>query len=273
MLGSCRGAIGLTRRPGARRERLRYCRRSARQAGNQVGLGAAEGAPGPGRGLWRDGASPECFQSETCISECTHGVVMSWSDLLRRRPRIKTTSLGVAAALTETIVLSTNVLRSRLQDEGLSLSHPARFESDECLLECALFEWFLLEIALINEFGRHAEGIRRALGGRLLIDLQRSGISPASLKGFDQVSHERFAEYQDALEASSSLQALGHRAWLRISGTGEPSERMTMLLAIRARAELEKLRGIGREYTVSEKAVPTLRSVSGVGPEGLGADR
>ena len=198
---------------------------------------------------------------------------MSWSDLLRRRPRIKTTSLGVAAALTEVIVLSTNVLRSRLQDEGLAWSHPARFESDECLLECALFEWFLLEIALINEFGRHAEGIRRALGGRLLIDLQRSGISPASLKGFDQVSHERFAEYQDALEAGSSLQALGHRAWLRISGTDEPSERMTMLLAIRARAELEKLRGVGREYTVSEKAVPTLRSVSGVGPEGLGADR
>jgi hypothetical protein len=55
---------------------------------------------------------------------------------------------------------------------------------------------------------------------------------------------------------------------LRISGTGEPSERMTMLLAIRARAELEKLQGIGRKYTVSEKAVPTLRS--GVGPEGGG---
>jgi hypothetical protein len=47
---------------------------------------------------------------------------------------------------------------------------------------------------------------------------------------------------------------------LRISGTGEPSERMTMLLAIRARAELEKLRGIGTEYIVSEKAVPTLPS-------------
>jgi len=198
---------------------------------------------------------------------------MSWSDLLRRRPRIKTTSLGVAASLTETIVLSTNVLSSRLQDEGLGWSHPARFESDECLLECALFEWFLLDIALINEFGRHAEGIRRALRGRLLIDLQRSGISPASLKGFDQVSHERFAEYQDALEASSSLQALGHRAWLRISGTGEPSERMTMLLAIRARAELEKLRGIGREYTVSEKAVPTLPPVTGVTPEWGGPDR
>ena len=149
----------------------------------------------------------------------------------------------------------------------------ARRASNECLLECVLFEWFLRDLALIDEFGRHAEDIRRALRGRLLIDLQRNGVSPASLEGFDQVSHERFAEYREALESSSSLQALGHRVWLRISGTGEASERMTMLLAIRARAELEKLRGIGREYTVSEKAVPTLRSVSGVGPEGVGADR
>jgi len=197
---------------------------------------------------------------------------MSWSDLLRRRHRIKTTSLGVAASLTEAIVLSTNVLRSRLQDEGLGWSHPARFESDGYLLECALFEWFLLDIAVIDEFGRHAEGIRRVLGGRLLIDLLRSGLSPASLQGFDGVSHERFAEYREALEASSSLQALGHRAWLRISGTGEPSERMTMLLAIRARAELEKLRGIAREYIVSEKTVPTLPSVTGVGPRAIGLD-
>lgn len=237
-----------------------------------MGLGPPE-ALRDRAGLRWDGAGPECFQSERCIPECTRGVVVSWSDLLRRRHRIKTTSLGVAASLTEAIVLSTNVLRSRLQDEGLAWSHPARFESDECLLECALFEWFLRDIALIDEFEGRAEGIRWALGGRLLIDLQRSGISPASLKGFDQVSHERFAEYQEALEASSSLQALGHRAWLRISGTGEPSERMTMLLAIRARAELEKLRGIGREYIVSEKAVPTLRSVTGVGPGGVGPDR
>jgi hypothetical protein len=96
------------------------------------------------------------------------------------------------------------------------------------------------------------------LGGCLLIDLQRSGLSPASLKGFDQVNHERFVEYQEALKASPSLQALGHRAWLGIPGTGEPSERVTMLLAIRARAERGKLRGIEREYIVSEEAVPTL---------------
>jgi len=175
-------------------------------------------------------------------SECTRGGVVSWSDLLRRWRRIKTPSLGGAASLTEAIVLSTSVLRSRLQDEGFARSHPARFASDECLLECALFEWFLRDLALIDESGRDAEDIRRALRGRLLIDLQRNGVSPASLEGFDQVSHERFAEYREALESGSSLQALGHRVWLRISGTGEASERMTMLLAIRARAELQKLR-------------------------------
>ena len=96
----------------------------------------------------------------------------------------------------------------------------ARRASNECLFECVLFEWFLRDLALIDEFGRHAEDIRRALRGRLLIDLQRNGVSPASLEGFDQVSHERFAEYREALESSSSLQALGHRVWLRIQPPG-----------------------------------------------------
>jgi len=185
--------------------------------------------------------------------------MVTWSNLLRRRSGVKTTPLGIAASLTEAIVLSTNALRSRLQDEGLARSHPTRFESDACLLECALFEWFLRDIALV-EFGRHAEAIRQALGGRLLVDLLRGAISPASLTDFDQIRRACFAEYREAFDVSPSLQALGHRAWLRISGVHEPSERMTMLLAIRARAEMEKLRGIGREYIVSEKAVPTLPS-------------
>jgi hypothetical protein len=198
--------------------------------------------------------------------------VVSWSDLLRCRHRIKARSLGVAASLTEVTVLSTNVLRSRLQDEGLAWSHSARFESDECLLECVLFDWFLLDIALIDEFGRHAEGIRWALGGRLLIDLQRSGLSPASLKGLDQVSHERFAEYQDALEASSSLQALGHRAWLRISGTGEPRRADDDAPGNPGQGRAGEAPRDRRGYIVSEKAVSTLRSVSGVGPEWGGPD-
>ena len=180
---------------------------------------------------------------------------MDWSDLLRRRNRVKTTPVGVAASLTEAIILSTNVLRIRLGEEGLAWSDPAHFESDTCLLECALFEWFLCDCALSHEFGRHTDAIRLALGGRLLIDLQRSAISPRSLEGFDRVASERFTEYREALDLSPSLQPLGHRAWLRISGTGEPSERMTMLLAIRARAELERLRGIGRQYLVSATAV------------------
>lgn len=183
---------------------------------------------------------------------------MGWADLLRRRHRIKTTPVGVAAALTEGIVVSTNALRDRLGEEGLARTHPVRFESDECLLECAVFEWFLRDIAMAEEFGRHADAIRQALGGRLLIDLQRSAVAPASLKHFDRISRERFVEYRDAMRAGGSLQALGQRAWLCISGSGESSERMTMLLAIRARAELERLRGIARQYLVSETAVPPL---------------
>jgi hypothetical protein len=35
---------------------------------------------------------------------------------------------------------------------------------------------------------------------------------------------------------------------------------------------VEKRRGIGREYTVSEKAVPTLRSVTGEARGGAGPD-
>jgi hypothetical protein len=59
--------------------------------------------------------------------------------------------------------------------------------------------------------GTHAHGTGRSEPSNS-IDLLRSGLSPASLNGFDRASHERFAEYQEALEAGSSLQALGHRA-------------------------------------------------------------
>ncbi len=81
------------------------------------------------------------------------------------------------------------------------------------------------------------------------------------------------AFYQRALGASSSVQALGHRAWLRISGTGEPSERMTRLRAIRARARageaardregIYRLRKGRAHYPVRYRRGP-----EGVGPDG-----
>jgi len=53
--------------------------------------------------------------------------------------------------------------------------------------------------------------------------------------------------------------ALGAVAWLRISGSREPWERITMLLAVRATAELRPLHGVGKEYTLVEMP-PPLRS-------------
>lgn len=178
---------------------------------------------------------------------------MGWSDLVRRRSsRVKTTAVGVAAALAEAIVVGTNALQSRLAAEGFAWTDPSRAVTDECLLECGIFEWFLRDVAALAGFRRHAEAVRRALAGRVLVDLQRSGLSVACLEDLDRRCRERFAEYAEALDLSASLQPLGALAWRRISGKDEPSERMTMLLAIRATAELMRLRHVARNYTIVE---------------------
>lgn len=188
------------------------------------------------------------------------GAGVGWSDILRQRQqRIKATPTGVAAYIAEAIVDSTNLLRTRLEEEGLRWADPGRFDSDECLLECTLFEWFLRDIVVSAEFGRQAEAIRRALAGRVLIDLQRCGLSQTCLADFDRRQQARLDEYHEALKAGSSLQAFGAVAWLRISGSSEPCERMTMLLAVRATAELRALHGFAKGYTLVELP-PVLRS-------------
>jgi hypothetical protein len=180
---------------------------------------------------------------------------MGWSDFIRRRSvRTKTSAVGVAASLAEAIIQSTNLLRTRLAAEGFGWTDPARAAADECLLECTLFEWFLRDLVVLDGFGSQAGTVRQALGGRLLIDLQRSGLSVACLAGFDGRCRERFAEYGAALELSSSLQPLGALAWRRISGKDEPSERMTMLLANRANAELAGLRDVAQKYAIVERS-------------------
>jgi len=176
---------------------------------------------------------------------------VGWSDLIRRQDaRVKTTVAGVAASLAEAIVESTNLLQTRLGDEGFARTDPARADTDECLLECTMFEWFLRDIVVSAGFGSKADAIRRALAGRVLTDLQRSGLSAACLDGFDRRYRERFAEYAEALDVSASLQPLGALAWRRISGRDEPSERMTMLIGIRAGAELSGLRDVARNYII-----------------------
>jgi hypothetical protein len=184
---------------------------------------------------------------------------MGWSDLIRRwSARTKASVVGVAAALAEAVVQSTNLLLTRLASEGFGWTDPARAAADECLLECTLFEWFLRDLAVLDGFGDRAGAVRHALAGRLLIDLQRSGLSVACLEDFERRYGERFAEYATALELSSSLQPLGALAWRRISGKDEPSERMTMLLATRAHAELAGLRDVAQKYAIVERSRPPL---------------
>ena len=171
---------------------------------------------------------------------------MGWSDIVRLRfLRMKTPAEGVAAGLAETIVQSADLLHLRLEEEGFAWTDPDRAGTDECLLECTIFEWFLREIVVSDGSESRTEAVRRALAGRLVIDLLRSGFSAASLGDFDQRHRERFREYTEGLAVSSSLQALGALAWRRISGRDQPSERMTMLLAVRANAELARYRSLG----------------------------
>src|SRR5712691_2117353 len=161
----------------------------------------------------------------------------------RRESRIKASVVDIAASVAEAIVESTNVLRAHLEAEGLGRTTPELVIDDEVLLECTLFECFLHEAVVILEFGRHAEAIRQALAGRLLIELCRSGVSVGALTDFGRRWVERFPEYAEATAAGESLQALGSLACLRIFGRAEASERGTMLLARRASAKLAALRG------------------------------
>jgi len=160
--------------------------------------------------------------------------------------------VGVAASLAQTIIESTNLLLFRLGEEGFAWSNATRAGTDECLLECTYFEWFLRDIALSYGFGTKTAAIRKALAGRVLVDLQRSGVTPAHLENFDRQHQDRFVEYTIGLGLSSSLQPLGDLAWRHISGSDEPSERMTMLLALRASAELGGLRGLAERYRLVE---------------------
>jgi hypothetical protein len=142
---------------------------------------------------------------------------MRWIERLwRDDQRIKATPTRIAASLAEGVTRSTNVLRIRLQEEGFGPADHKHFESEACILECLLFEWSLRDIVVTVEFGRHTDAVRQAVARRLSI----------------------------------SLQALGTLAWRRIADTAEPSERMTMFLAMRATAELQALRGLGKRHSV-----------------------
>jgi hypothetical protein len=190
---------------------------------------------------------------------------MRWIDRLwREDQRVKATPGRIAASLSEGIIRSTNLLCTRLLEQASSRADRKRFDSEACILECLLFEWFLRDVVVAVELGRHINAIRKALDERLTRDMDRSGLSPAVLLDFARLHRERFDEYRNALGAGISLQALGQEAWLRIADTDEPSDRMTMFLAMRATAELQALRGLGRRYVL----ISSPRLFTGVGEEG-----
>lgn len=80
---------------------------------------------------------------------------------------IRATPTRIAASLAEGIIHGTNILRTRLREQAFPSTDPKRFNSEECLLECVLFEWFLRDLVISVEFGRHRPTICRALVERL----------------------------------------------------------------------------------------------------------
>jgi hypothetical protein len=92
---------------------------------------------------------------------------MRWIERLwRDDQRVKATPARIAASLAEGVARSTDLLRSRIEDQGFSRRDRKRFESETCILGCLLFEWFLRDIVVAVEFGRHADTIRQALAWR-----------------------------------------------------------------------------------------------------------
>jgi hypothetical protein len=186
---------------------------------------------------------------------------MRWIERLWRDDgRVKATPARVARLLADGVTRSTNLLRVRLQEQGFAETDRKRFESEACILECLLFEWFLRDLVVAVEFGRHAATIQDALARRVAGDLDWSGLSPAVLLDLQRLRRERFAEYREATGVRMSLQSLGATAWRRISDLEKPSDRMTMALAIRATAELRALRGLGKKYAL---VIPLLSRRSG----------
>jgi hypothetical protein len=167
-----------------------------------------------------------------------------------RQERIKATVIDIAGSVAEAIVLGTNLLRTRLKEEGVTRAQAQRFVSAECLIECTLFEWFLYDAMIMVEFGRRGEDIRKALAGRVLIELCRGGLEMDSLADFEGRWLARFGEYAAAAAAGESLQPLGSVACIRIFGQAGASERGIMLLARQAHARLASLRGLGKTYAV-----------------------
>lgn len=102
----------------------------------------------------------------------------------------RATPTRIAASLAEG-----TILRTCRRERAFPSTAPKRFNSEECFRECVLCEWFLRDLVISVESGRHRATIRRALVERLRLDLERSGLSPEWLLQLDRLHLSRFSEY------------------------------------------------------------------------------
>jgi hypothetical protein len=112
---------------------------------------------------------------------------------------IRATPTRIAASLAEGTIHGTNILRTRRREQAFPSTAPKRFNSEECVRECVLCEWFLRDLVISVESGRHRATIRRALVERLRLDLERSGLSPEWLLQLDRLHLSRFTEYSHSV--------------------------------------------------------------------------
>jgi len=130
---------------------------------------------------------------------------MRWIDRFWREDRrAKVPPARLATVLANGVTRSTNVLRIQLQQQAFTEIDRKRFESEACVLECLLFEWFLRDKVVAVELSRHASRIQDALARRVA-DLDRSGLSPAVLLDLERLRRERFVEYREAAGVRMSL--------------------------------------------------------------------
>src|SRR5712671_2107888 len=89
---------------------------------------------------------------------------MRWIERLwRDDQRVKATPARLAASLSDGVIRSTNLLRIRLLEQAFSHTDRKRFESEACILECLLFEWFLRDIIVSasRSIGRRSARVSR----------------------------------------------------------------------------------------------------------------
>jgi hypothetical protein len=142
---------------------------------------------------------------------------MRWVERLWRDDgRVKATPAGVAASLAAGVTRSTNLLRVGLEEQGLSRADRKRFESEACILECLLFEWFLRDFIVALEFGRHTDTIQQALAKRLAADLVTEA---ASLRRFCWISRGFVTSASPSIERRSEPVSRC-RSWGSVPGCG-----------------------------------------------------